>query len=145
MRQEHRRSTRFKVSMAVTLILRDSKSRLVLTDPVQGTMIDISRHGTRLSLPYIRTDDYHLFYACYDDPAKVIHFEVIDDEEGERLIIPAHPVWFDHIFSGPATHFELGLEFLVPPEDSNIIKLQAFLATHYPPQGGWLRRLFRRG
>lgn len=129
--------------MAVTLILRDSKSGLVLADPVQGDLLDISRHGTRLSLPHIRIGSYHLFYACSDDPAKVIHLEVLDGEEGERLIIPAHPVWFDHIFSGPAKHFELGLEFVVPPEDSNIIRLHAYLASHHPQEGSWLKKLFR--
>lgn len=142
---EHRRSTRFNVNLPVTLILRDSKSGLVLADPGQGIMMDISRHGTRLSLPHIRTGSYHLFYACSDDPAKVIHLEVIDGEEGERLIIPAHPVWFDHIFSGPAKHFELGLKFLVPPEDSNITRLHACLAGRQPREGGWLKRLFRLG
>ena len=145
MSQENRRSTRVRVSMPVTLILRDTKSERILADPVQGNLMDLSRHGTRLSLPHIRTGNYHLFYACSDDPAKVIQLEIIDGEEEERLIIPAHPVWFDHIFSGPDKHFELGLEFLVPPEDSNLIKLHAFLAIHYPQEGGWLMRFFRLG
>lgn len=107
--------------------------------------MDISLYGARLSVPHIRTGSYHLFYACNDDPTKVIHLEVIDREEGDRLVIPAHPVWFDHVFSSPAKHFELGLEFLVPPEDPNIARLHAFLAIHPPLEGGWLKKLFRLG
>ncbi|OGQ87208.1 MAG: hypothetical protein A2512_09470 [Deltaproteobacteria bacterium RIFOXYD12_FULL_56_24] len=128
--------------MAVTLTLRDSKSGLALADPVQGMMVDSSRHGTRLSIHHIHTGSYHLFYDCSDDPAKVIHLEIIDGEEGEKLIIPVQPVWFDHVFSGPVKHFELGLKFLVPPDDFNVIRLQAYLASLHPREGGWLKRFF---
>ena len=131
--------------MAVTLILRDTKNRLVLADPVLGELLDISFCGARLSVPHIRTGNYHLFYACNDDPHKVIELEVIDREEGNRLIIPGRPVWFDHVFSSPAKHFELGLEFIVPPEDPNIARLQAFLAIQPPLESGWLKKLFRQG
>ena len=143
MGQELRRATRFNVSMAVTLILRDTKNRLILADPVLGELVDISLCGARLSVPHIRIGNYHLFYACNDDPNKVIHLEVLDKEEGNRLIIPGHPVWFDHVLSGPARHFELGLEFLVPPEDPNIARLHAFLAVQPPLESTWLKRLFR--
>ena len=131
--------------MAVTLILRDTKNRLVLADPVLGALVDISLYGARLSVPHIRTGDYHLFYACNDDPDKVIHLEVTDREKGDRLVIPAHPVWFDHVFSSPTKHFELGLEFLIPPEDHNIARLHAFLTIHSSLEGGWLKKLFRLG
>ena len=143
MGQEHRRARRFNVSMAVTLILRDTKNRLILVDPLPGTLLDISFYGARLSVPHIRTGRYHLFYACSDDQDKVIQLEVIDKHVGERLVLPAHPVWFDHVFSSPSKHFEIGLEFLVPPEDPNITKLHAFLADQTPMAGGWLKRLFR--
>ncbi|HEX9715211.1 MAG TPA: hypothetical protein VGA28_05920 [Desulfurivibrionaceae bacterium] len=142
---EHRRATRFNVSMAVTLILRDIKNGLVLADPMLGDLVDISLYGARLSVPHIRTGNYHLFYTCNDDSAKVIHLEVMDREEGNRLVIPAHPVWFDHVLSGPAKHFELGLEFLLPPEDLNIARLHAFLAVQPSLDNGWLKRLFRLG
>lgn len=145
MGQEHRRATRFTVSMAATLILHDTKNKLVLADPMPGVLVDISLYGARLSVPHIRTGNYHLFYACNDDPHKIIHLEVLDRAEGDRLIIPAHPVWFDHVLSAPAKHFELGLEFLVPPEDPNIARLHAFLATHPTLNNGWLKKLFRLG
>ncbi len=146
MGQEHRRATRFNVSLAVvTLILRDTKNRLALADPVPGVLKDISLYGARLAVPRIRTGNYHLFYACNDDPSKVIHLEVIDREEADRLVIPAHPVWFDHVLSDPARHFELGMEFLVPPEDPNVARLHAFLAIQPPLKGGWLKELFRLG
>ena len=143
MGQEHRRATRFKVSMAVTLILRDTKHRLALADPVLGSLIDLSLYGARLSTPHIRTGNYHLFYACNDDSYKVIHLEAIDGKEGDRLVIPAHPVWFDHVLSAPTKHFEMGLEFLVPPEDPNIARLHALLTTQSSLEPGWLKRLFK--
>lgn len=131
--------------MAVTLLLRDTKNRLILADPVEGALLDISLYGARLSVPRIRTGSYHLFYACSDDPARVIHLEAIDREEGDRLVIPARPVWFDHVLTSPSRHFELGLEFLVPPEDPNLARLHAFLALQPPLDTGWLKRLFRLG
>ena len=145
MGQEHRRARRFNVSVAVTLILRDTKHRLNLADPVLGELVDISLYGARLSVSHIHTGSHHLFYACNDDPDKEIHLEVIDGEEGDRLVIPAHPVWFDHVLTSPSRHFELGLEFLIPPEDPNIARLHAFLAVQPPLESGWLKRLFRLG
>ncbi|MBU1405973.1 MAG: PilZ domain-containing protein [Proteobacteria bacterium] len=143
MGQEHRRARRFNVSMAVTLILRDTKNRLSLADPLSGTLLDISLYGARLSVPHIRTGRYHLFYACKDDQAKIIQLELIDKPGEDRLVLPAHPVWFDHVLSSPSKHFELGLEFLAPPEDPNIAKLHAFLAGQPPVAGNWLKGLFR--
>lgn len=131
--------------MAVTLILHDTKNRRVLADPVEGNLLDLSLYGARLSLPRIRTGNYHLFYACSDDPARVIHLEAIDREEGDRLVIPAHPVWFDHVLSSPDKHFELGMEFLAPPEHPDIARLHAFLAPQPALGSGWLKRLFRLG
>lgn len=131
--------------MAVTLILRDTKTSLALGEPVPGDLMDISLYGARLSVTHVRTGKHHLFYACSDDPAKVIHLEVIDGEGEEKLVIPAHPVWFDHVLSAPTRHFELGMEFLVPPEDQNIARLHAFLALQPGLEGNWLKRLFRLG
>lgn len=145
MGQEHRRATRFNVSMAVTLILRDTKNRLALADPVPGALMDISLYGARLSMPHIRTGSHHLFYACNDDPHKVIQLEVFDRNEEDMLVIPARPVWFDHVFSAPDRHFELGVEFLLPPEDRSIARLYDFLAIHPSLNGGWLKKLFRLG
>jgi hypothetical protein len=143
MSQEQRREKRLEVSMAVTLILRDKKNMLVLAAPVSGKLVDISRRGARRSIPQIRVGSHHLFYACSDDSAKIIHLEVVDREKGEKLVIPAHPVWFNHILSGAAKHFELGLEFLIPPKDPRIVRLHAFLFGRPPREGGWLKRLFR--
>jgi hypothetical protein len=145
MGQEHRRAKRFNVSMAVTLILHDTKNRRILADPVEGYLLDISLYGARLAVPRIRTGNYHFFYACSDDPARVIHLEAIDREEGSRLVIPAHPVWFDHVLSAPSRHFELGMEFLVPPENPDLARLHAFLAVQPSLGTGWLKRLFRLG
>lgn len=131
--------------MAVSLILHDTKNRLVLADPVPGKLVDISFYGARLSVPHIRTGNYHLFYACNDDPDKIIELEAIDREKGDRFVIPAHPVWFDHVLSAPDKHFELGMEFLVPPEDPNITRLRAFLAVQPSLNNGWLKQLFRLG
>ncbi|MBU2539407.1 MAG: PilZ domain-containing protein [Proteobacteria bacterium] len=145
MGQEHRRAKRFNIRMAVTLILHDTKNRVVLADSVPGDLVDISLYGARLSVPHIRTGTYHLFYACNDDPNKIINLEVIDSEEGDRLVIPAHPVWFDHVFSEPTKHFEIGVEFLASPEDPNIARLQAFLALQPSLETSWLKKLFRLG
>lgn len=146
MGQEHRRATRFNVSITATFILHDTRNRVVLGNPIPGELLDISLYGARLSVFHIRSGNYHLFYACNDDHDKVIHIEVADEEKGETLVIPAHPVWFDHILSDPATrHFELGMEFLVPPEDSNVARLHALLASHPNREGGWLKKFFGLG
>ena len=145
MGREHRRAKRFNVNMAVSLILHDTKNRLILADPVPGKLVDLSFYGARLSVPHIRTGNYHLFYACSDDPDKVIELEAIDTESRGRLVISGHPVWFDYVLSAPDKHFELGLEFLLPPEDPNISKLHASLAGQPSLKNSWLRQLFRLG
>lgn len=131
--------------MAVTLILRDTKSGLVLASPVPGDLMEISLYGARLSVTHIRTGNCHLFYTCNDDQAKVIQIEVIDREGEEGIAIPAQPVWFDHVLSSPAKHFELGMEFLVPPEDPNVARLHALLDIRPSRKGSWLKRFFRLG
>jgi hypothetical protein len=143
--KKNRRAKRFKVNQEITIVLHDTRRKLFLADPVLGNLVDISLYGARLSIPSICAGNCHLFYTCNDDPAKIIHLEVTDGEEGERLVIPANPVWFDHVVSGPARHFEIGMEFLVPPEDPNIARLHAFLALRFPclKKSSWLKRFFR--
>jgi hypothetical protein len=145
--KKNRRAKRTKVNLEITIVLRDTRKKLLLADPILGNLIDISLYGARLSVPSICAGSCHLFYACNDDPANIIHLEVRDSDKGEQLVIPANPVWFDHVISGTARHFEIGMEFLVPPEDQNIARLHAFLALRFPElkEGGWLKRFFRLG
>lgn len=145
MEQEHRRAPRFSVSMAVTLSLRDTKNNLVLADPFPGELKDVSLYGVRLSIPHIRIGKYHLFYACSDDSNKVIQIETIYKAGTTTIVIPAHPIWFDQIFSEPVGHFDLGMEFLVPPEDQNIVGLHTTLGLPSSQKGGWLKKLLRLG
>jgi len=117
---------------------------MVLAEPAPGNLLDISLHGARLSVPRIQLGDYHIFYACSDDPDKIIQLEARDQERGEMLVVPARPVWFNYVVSEAGNHFELGVKFPGSPENRDMVRLRAlFSGKPAASVGGWLKKLFR--
>jgi len=143
MGKENRRSPRFKSDLPVTLLLRDNGSGTSLTGPLVGHIEDLSAHGVRLTVPHIRIDNYHLFYAFADNQRQTIYLEInVPDLSVPPLCIPARPVWFDHILSEASQPFQLGLEFLLPAEDQQIRRLRGILAAR-ARENSWWHRLLR--
>ncbi len=138
--KENRRSPRFKSSLPVTLLLRDNSSGVSLTDPLVGHLEDISAHGLRLSVPHIRIGNYHLFYTFTDNQRQTIYLEIrVADLSVPPVCIPARPVWFDHILSGTARPFQIGMEFLLPDDEQTRQLKEMF--TQQACQRSWWHRL----
>ncbi|MGV1098969.1 hypothetical protein ACUUL3_06100 [Thiovibrio sp. JS02] len=143
MGKEARRAPRIAASLAVTLILRETEGSQVIAEPIMGSLVDMSTYGVRVTVNRIRAGKYHLFYSFNDEESRVINLEVIDPEEMVKLVIPMHPVWFDHILSEPCRPFHLGLEFLVPPDNGQVARLHQLLAAQQKSESGWLKRLLK--
>lgn len=142
MGKEHRRSVRLKSSLPIRLLLRDNGSGSNLAEPLAGHIDDISVHGVRLTVPHIRIDKYHLFYAFVDNEAQSLLLEIAAaDRDSPPIVIPARPVWFDHILSEPTRPFQLGMEFLVDSDDAQIERLGDLLG-HHERQDSWWHKLF---
>ncbi len=143
MGKELRRAPRIAAELSVTVVPREAETNQVLGEPLMGRLNDISTYGARLTVPRIRSGQYHLFYGFNDDASRLITLEVIDPEEMEKLSIPMQPVWFDRLLDEPGQPFQLGCEFLVPPEHAAIVRLHALLLARQKEEGGWLKRLLR--
>jgi hypothetical protein len=146
---ELRRAPRYSASLAVTILPRDAKSDHVVADPVVGRIVDLSLYGARLSVPRINSGACHLFYSFNDNPDRVLVLEILENDSAAGIVIPAHPVWFDHILSEPSRPFLLGMEFLIPPDSIPVRRLQELLVRERRAAGearsGWLQRLFGAG
>jgi len=142
MGKENRRSPRVESHLPVTLLLRDNSSGRNLAEPQSGCLENMSVHGVCLNVPHIRIDRYHLFYTFADNTKQTIYLEVrLPDLSIPPICIPARPVWFDHLLSEPTHPFAIGMEFLLDPDDEQIIRLRDML-TRNERQEPWWRRLF---
>ena len=142
MGKENRRSPRFKSSLPVTLLLRDNGSGVNLAEPLVGQLEDISAHGVRLSVPHIRIGSHHLFYTFTDNQRQTIYLEIrVADLSVPPLCIPVRPVWFDHILSGTAQPFQIGMEFLLPADDEQIRQIRETFTQQARQSSSWWHKL----
>jgi hypothetical protein len=114
-----------------------------------GRVNDVSIHGVRITVPMINSGTCHLFYSFNDTPSRVLILEILESGVTDKLHIPLHPVWFDHVLSDPSRPFQLGMEFLVPADNPAVRHLQELLNAEQRAAGqqhcGWFRRLFSIG
>lgn len=147
MSSEQRRAKRINGNLLpVTVILRDGKDGPILAGPINGFINDVSVYGARFTVPQIRIESYHLFYACHDNPSLVIHIEVNSPNDNEnQLSIPVRPVWFDRILheEDEFKPFQIGAEFLVAPENDQIRRLKEKLSAQEKAGGGWLNKILQ--
>lgn len=147
MSSEQRRAKRINGNLLpVTVILRDGKGGPILAGPINGFINDVSIYGARFTVPQIRIESYHLFYACHDNPSLVIHIEVDNPTDNEdHLSIPVRPVWFDRILheEDELKPFQVGAEFLIAPENDQIKRLKERLSAQEKPGNGWLNKILR--
>lgn len=142
MGKENRRSPRYKSNLPVTLLLRENASGSNLVDPLAGSLDDLSLHGVRLSVPHIRIGDHHLFHTFADNQRQTIYLEIpLPHGSSPPLCIPVRPVWFDHLLSLPAQPFQIGMEFLLPIEDEQLLQLNALFVEKRAREGSWWRWL----
>lgn len=146
MDKELRRAPRINASLAVTILPRDADSDQDIAEPVMGRVNDVSTYGVRITVPRINSGSCHLFYSFNDNPSRVLVLEILENGVTEKIHIPMHPVWFDHVLSEPSRPFQLGMEFLVPPDNAAVRRLQELLKIEKRAsgqgQGSWLKRLF---
>lgn len=147
--KELRRAPRIKASLEVIILPRDADSNHGIAEPVTGRVNDVSIHGVRITVPRINSGTCHLFYSFNDDPSRVLVLEIPENGITDKIHIPMHPVWFDHVLSDPSRPFQLGMEFLVPPDNPAVRRLQELLNIEQRAAGqqrcGWFKRLFSIG
>lgn len=146
MGKEKRRAPRLNTTLPVTLVFRDVELDQIVGEPIIGSINDMSTYGLRITVPRIRVGKFHIFYSFNDNTKMAINLEVVDPDKAVKLIIPAHPIWFDHILSEQNRPFQLGLEFLVAANDSEVLQLQDLVSRNQKREvAGWFKRLFSLG
>jgi hypothetical protein len=145
MTTENRRAPRIASNLPVTLTFKEVKDNLVIGDPVLGTINDISTLGARVTVPRIQSGEHHLFYSFNDKKDRVISLEVVDVEFTKKLIIPAHPIWFDHLLTVQNRPFQIGFEFLTQRDNPDVTRLNKLLADQKNAGRNWFQKIFNIG
>ncbi len=144
MSENKRRAPRLDSVLPITLILYDDRESRALSDPVPAELLDMSVYGVRITVSRVRIGDQHLFYSFNDSPHRFIQICFKEGAgEHEKGIIPAYPVWFDHLVNMAGQPFQLGMEFLVEPQDENVRKLGIVIDQIKKQRGGWLKSIFK--
>ncbi len=141
--RENRRAERFKIKLPVSVLLLDDWTDTVLAGPEEGEARDFSPIGLALSLANIRIGNYHLFFACQDNPSHLlkIGFKLPGDPKA-IIEIPAKPIWYDRDKESQDKRALLGVKFLLSPNDKVIKKLvkEIFAAGKAP--SSWWKKIF---
>ncbi|HIJ79813.1 MAG: hypothetical protein OEY01_13940 [Desulfobulbaceae bacterium] len=144
MGKENRRAPRFESNLPVTLTFMESEGK-VIGEPVLGSINDISTFGARVTVPRIKSGELHIFYSFNDNEDRVINLEVVDIEFTRKLIIPAQPVWFDHMLTTPNRPFQLGLEFITDPGNPDVSRVHKLVTDQKNIGKNWFQKLFAIG
>lgn len=123
MGREKRRSLRIEISLPIRLMVRGGEEDAILAMG-DGRISDISRHGLRLTAPQAKIGQWHLFYSFHQGAEEDLRLEACSNcESAEDLPdfrLPMRPVWFDRLLTHPDKPFQLGMEFLAPPQQEVI-------------------------
>ena len=121
MEEERRKSQRMVVQMTVDLLLSDDNGQ-ELAGPLKVELENLSLTGGSVTLPSIKADGIHLFYACHDreDRHLVLRFA---DSKSRRYAVSCRPAWYNRELDEEPTCYQLGLEFSRGAEDRENIKL----------------------
>jgi len=141
--RDKRRAERVALKLPVSVTLLNGETDTLLAGPVQGEARDFSPLGLALSLASVMIDNYHLFFACQDNPSYIlkIGFELPADPE-TAIEVPARPVWYDRDKTSEEKRALFGLEFQLSPKDraiKNLVK-ELYLPGNTPLS--WWEKLF---
>lgn len=142
MSENKRRAPRLDSVLPVTLVLYDDRESRALSEPVPAEILDMSVYGVRITVSRVRIGGHHLFYSFNDSPHHFIQICFTEGEQ-EKGVIPSYPVWFDHLVNMAGQPFQLGMEFLVEPQDENVRRLGEVIHQIKKQRGGWLKALFK--
>lgn len=145
MSENKRRAPRLDSVLPVTLLLYDDRESHALSEPIPAEILDMSVYGVRIIVSRVRIGEHHLFYSFNDSPHHFIQICFKDGEgDDEKGVIPSYPVWFDHLVNMAGQPFQLGMEFLIEPQDENVRKLGEVIRQIKKQRGGgWLKSIFK--
>lgn len=142
---ENRRASRIESNLPVTITFREIEGNNVIGDPILGSISDISTLGARITVPRIKSGEYHIFYSFNDNKKRVINLEVVDIEFTKKLIIPSHPIWFDHLLTVQNRPFQIGLEFLTEAKNPDVVRLHKLVSDQKNRGKNWFQKIFAIG
>ena len=145
MTKEKRRAERIEIKLPVTVLLLDNWTGTVLTSPVDAVATNFSPMGLALSLANIRVENYHLFFACQDNPSYILKIKITLPGDSETSVkVPARPIWYDRDKETTGQKRALlGVEFLLKPTDKVIRKLAKELSAEgEAPTSWWQKKIF---
>lgn len=108
---ERRQDKRYPCVHRVSIFLAKGEHGKPTTATLTGNLIDISLTGAGLSLPEILDDQTHLAYTAMESTELLLHV-VLKHGDGQEIILPAQPAWFNRSLSEHLTPFRLGVQFI---------------------------------
>ena len=113
MQFERRKGRRYAYNGKVGIFLAKGEGTPPKSAILTGNLIDISLHGAGLSLPEILDGRVHLAYTAMESSEMILHI-ILYYKDGQEVILPAKPAWFNRSLSEHLTPFRLGVEFSHP-------------------------------
>lgn len=142
MGSDKRRAERIAIKLAVSVLLLDDRTDTVLAGPVEGEAINFSPMGVALSLANIMIDNYHLFFACQDNPSHILKIGFKLPGDPGAIAVPARPIWYDRDKDSSEKRAVLGVEFLLPPQDRAIKTLAKEFSAAGKAGSSWWGNIF---
>ena len=125
--------------------MREGADGPILAGPVKGFLNDVSLYGARFTVQQIHIGQYHIFYACHDNPSLVVSLEINDPTISDKVFsVPLKPVWFDRLLSEEMSvkPFQVGAEFLIGPGSERVVRLKNMVSQKKQTGKGWLSKFF---
>lgn len=110
---ERRQNKRHPSTYKVGIFLARGEHGSAQSATLAGNLVDISAKGATLSLPEILDGQNHLAYTAMGSSSLILHVK-LTHHNGQELLLPAKPIWFNRSLSEHLTPFKLGIEFITP-------------------------------
>ena len=116
MNSDLRRAKRYHDFIQVFVTAPYAMNSIRATSTFSGRIINISRYGGCLLMPFGVLDPYKVHNAGVRDTSPFLEIQGSVSLENGHFKLSARPVWTDPIIMDDLRAFKIGVEFLVNPE-----------------------------
>jgi hypothetical protein len=116
MNSDLRRAKRYHDFIPVLVTAPKGMNTLRATGPFSGRIINISRYGGCLLMPFGVLDPDEVFNATYHKTSPFLEIQGSVSLKNGHFKLSARPVWTDPFVMDDLRAFKLGIEFLLNPE-----------------------------
>ena len=120
MNSDLRRAKRYHDFIPVFVTAPKGMNTIRATGPFSGRIINISRFGGCLLIPFGVLDTYKVCNVSVRDASPFLEIQESVSLKNGHFKLPVRPVWTDPFIMDDLRAFKVGIEFLVNPEGGQI-------------------------